>query len=82
MADLTEAQWKQVRPLMTWTGRIVHSEMQAKLKMARWIVSTGARWQDFSTLYGRVQDIHFRVLAAPARVYWAGLLAPAKAGQG
>lgn len=69
MADLTEAQWKYVRPFVKWEqeqrqrpdgrgGR--WGEARRVLDGVLWILRTGAPWKDLPPRYGPYQTCHRR----------------------
>jgi len=69
MADLTDAQWKYVRPFVQWDqeqrqrpdgrgGR--WSEARRVLDGVLWILRTGAPWKDLPPRYGPYQTCHRR----------------------
>jgi transposase len=69
MADLTDAQWENVRPFVEWDqkrrqrpdGRDGRwSEARRVLDGVLWILRTGAPWQDLPARYGPYQTCHRR----------------------
>jgi transposase len=67
MADLTDAQWEHLRPLVEWNqkrrpdgrGRPWRNARQV-LDGVLWILRTGAPWQDLPPRYGPYQTCHRR----------------------
>ena len=67
MADLTDAQWEHLRPLVEWNqkrrpdgrGRPWSNARQV-LDGVLWILRTGAPWQDLPPRYGPYQTCHRR----------------------
>jgi transposase len=67
MADLTDAQWEQVRPLVEWNQKRRPDGRGRPWRQARqvlngvlWILRTGAPWQDLPPRYGPYQTCHRR----------------------
>jgi transposase len=67
MADLTDVQWEQIRPLVEFgqarrvdnRGRPWRDARQV-LNGMLWVLRTGAPWHDLPTRYGPYQSCHRR----------------------
>jgi transposase len=67
MADLTDVQWEQVRPLVEFGQRRRADNRGRPWREARqllngmlWVLRTGAPWQDLPARYGPYQTCHRR----------------------
>ena len=67
MADLVDAQWEYVRPLLEWQPQSRSDGRGGRWRDARqvlngvlWILRTGAPWKDLPSRYGSYQTAHRR----------------------
>ena len=81
MADLTDAQWEHLRPLVEWKqkrrpdgrGR-PWSDAHRVLNGVLWILRTEAPWQDLPSRYGPYQTCHRRFQQWQREGVLAGIL--------